>query len=509
MATPPRGNANNRRSNSRPKKPTTIDLDAKDVKDTSAPKPDTADAKNTGQKAATPSTAKPAAKPAAAQAPADKTSSSNKTSPNKTSPNKTGATGPKVTPATPDKTSAQSSKPAEVKSKTSQKPAAKKPEPVKKPTPDAPKPKQAKSGGTGFGKMAAAGIIGGVITLAGAGALQYNNMLPNFGQSAVAPATLDLSPLETKIAALESQLANLDGQDQAAVDLEPIVSRLIKLENAPAPLSDDGTVTTDGQTVQQIEQLKAGLDDLQASTQKLASQLETQSTVAPDQAATGSLIDAALAPLTKSTQDITSKLADLEGKFGALTSKIDVEVNARIDQFDEKLKNAATGEKLAKSVAINSLKSAVENGEPFSAALTSLETLSGPSEPLEGLKAFARKGVPTNASLLNEFRDLQSTIVLAASNDPDAGITDRMMTSLRSLVTISSDEALPGGTPEAIVSRIDANLKSQNFGAALSEWKTLPEPGQQASKDWMAKVNQRIDADRQLFKLMETLKSDS
>ena len=185
-----------------------------------------------------------------------------------------------------------------------------------------------------------------------------------------------------------------------------------------------------------------------------------------------------------------------------------MDVNERINKFDEKLKSAATGEKLARSVAIAALKSALAKGEPFSSSLNSLETLSGTSKPIEGLRPYALTGVSTNKSLLDEFRGLQSQILLAANNKADAGITDRLMSSISALVTVSSDQPLSGASPKAVISRIEANLKTKNFGAAVSEWKTLPESARKISSTWANKVNQRIDANGQLFKLTELLKAN-
>ena len=121
-----------------------------------------------------------------------------------------------------------------------------------------------------------------------------------------------------------------------------------------------------------------------------AAKIKSIETAIADKSGTNALIstaiESAIAPLALSSGKNTQQYGALEKQFAALNKRIDVDVNERINKFDEKLKSAATGEKLARSVAIAALKSALAKGEPFSSSLNSLETLSGTSKPL---KAFA------------------------------------------------------------------------------------------------------------------------
>ncbi len=489
MARNPRGKNNQRRTTSRAKKPVTIDLDAKDVKVTP-----TAHAKSAASTSVPKTGAKTAANSATAKAasPASKTAAS----------------------ATASKSSTNGKS-----TNTSAKPS--------------PTPKPANNN-SGFGKMAAAGLIGGVISLAGASALQNAGVLPSSGptQQSSTTQTVDLTPLQDKIAQLQSQIDKMGSATPAAapvVDLKPIEKRIATLENAPKPQATSSASTPAGpssQTTKQLGELQSGLEGLQASTKKLETGLQTLSTSSEgtaakiksiemamsDNSGTNDLIstaiESAIAPLALSSGKNTQQYGALEKQFAALNKRIDVDVNERINKFDEKLKSAATGEKLARSVAIAALKSALAKGEPFSSSLNSLETLSGTSKPIEGLRPYALTGVATSKSLLDEFRGLQSQMLLAANNKADAGITDRLMSSISALVTVSSDQPLSGASPKAVISRVEANLKSKNFGAAVSEWKTLPEPARNISSTWVNKVNQRIDANGQLFKLTELLKAN-
>ncbi len=513
MATPPRGRSNTKRNGAQNKRPTTIDLDAKDIEDTSENSAKVSATGNTSSAKTTSSTKHASA--TTSRQPATNKSSANPTKPSvpnmgsakkivaKAASGKTDGSkseslkGSGAKPPSPEKLSATAGK---TKPKT---------EPGKK---GGPVPVSANNS-SGFGKLAAAGIIGGVITLGGAGFMQYSDMLPNLGPISDAQPlpTIDLTPLQSKITSLQDQLDGLSGTSAQTVDLTPLENRLVALENSPGtPSTSTNTSSLEGGDVQKIEeriaQLSSEIAALKSTAESTAVKLSEIEDSTPKQDA-GTLIDLAIAPIKNTTEQTNTKLGELEKTISALSTKIDEDVNARISAFDEKLKNAATGEKLAKSVAINALKSAVEKGEPFSGALVSLETLMGPSKPIEWLKSVASSGIPTDQKLQSEFGALQSKILLAATNDPNATITDRLMSSISSLVTVSSSDPVQGGSAQAIVSRVAANLKSGNFGAAISEWKSLPDEAQQASKSWMEKLNLRMDADRQMYKLLKSVQA--
>ncbi len=503
MATTPRGKSSSGRATTRTRKPATIDLDAKDIKDNSAPdiKPGSDKLKKVpGEKSAT-----------------DEKivrSTHNQDTIKKASPPKQAV--PKVAPKTRRSDAANTADKKEAK--TDKGPSNAKSAGAKaKPAPSNVNPALVKNtdNGIGLGKLAAAGIVGGLITLGGAGAMQYSGLLPDFGPETpiVETPVVDLEPLQAKIAQLQSKIEVLQNNASQAENspnapvagLNELIERIAKLENAPAPLlSGDNTGADNSGQLQVIR------DELSKQTQILSQRLATleeKNSDTPDITTLTSIVNTAIAPIENNLKTTTGKLVQMETVLARLNEKVTSEVDARIDAFEKKLDNAATGEKLAKSVALNALKSAFENGQPFTAALTSLETLAGTSDPIEKLKPFATNGIATNRQLRDEFHQIQGKILSAATNDPDASLTDRLMVSIQSLVTVSSSEPLPGGSAQAIISRINANLKSENFGGAISEWKTLPDPARQISKSWAEKLSQRLDADRQIHNLMKNLQA--
>ena len=358
------------------------------------------------------------------------------------------------------------------------------------------------SSGPRIGKLVLAGLIGAIVTLGGAATLQYTGIISNFAKTTPASPTIDLQPLQSRIAAIQSKLDNLSDAPAPSEELETITARIAALESAPSAIGTDGVIDLDGE----MKKIRGELDNLHQSSNDITNRLEilaNSDSVGINGAATQQISEA-VAPLIEISGRNSTKLGELENQISTLSSRMDEDVNVRIDEFDEKLKNAATGQKLATSVAINALKAAIENGHPYSGAITSLETLSGSSEPLELLKSKASTGVSTNKKLLSEFQNIQSSVLLAATNGPDAGVGDRLMSSIMSLVTITPTEALPGDTPQAIISRIVSALKSDKLEEVDGQWQTLPEPARQISQPWARRLGEKIQAQHQLSTLIKS-----
>ncbi|MCP4072739.1 MAG: hypothetical protein GY742_13540 [Hyphomicrobiales bacterium] len=491
MVTTPRPKNTRRKTPSRAKKPATIDLEAVEVTEKAEAVPK-AEKEAAGDKKEPPKTAA-----STAQKPTTVPASGSR--PPRSSQAKSQAKAEQK-PVDPKPATAKTAKPT-VSS-----------EPAKKPETD-----PAKSG-SDFGKLAIAGFVGGVITLGGAGLMQYAGLLPSASGDNPPPAApvvpvVDLAPLQTKIAELQNKIDNQPAVEVPAIDLSPIKTRIETLEGALQTALDNSGSSPDTslQIADQLNTVKTELENLKTSSDQLAARLDdlaaTASNTTPSTEQVEAITAPLISPLVEATDQNSEKIARLEKEIAAIAARIDEDLVSRIDQFGEKLKNAATGEKLARSVAVNALKSALDNGDPFSAALASVETLTGSSDALELLKPHASAGIPTAKSLLREFHDLQGNLLLAASSDGDAGLSDRLMLSIKSLVTVSSDQPLAGNSPEAVISRIEVNLKKANLEQALAEWSSLPDPAQKVSQAWAEKLKRRNNADNQMLDLLKSIQA--
>ncbi|MCP4185726.1 MAG: hypothetical protein GY761_20885 [Hyphomicrobiales bacterium] len=515
MATTPRRKSNRTTSSTRAKKPTTIDLDAVEIKDNAESENskviDEAVENKTAAKTTSKSDEIEDTKPVASKP---------KTTPKQTS----------TASGTAKKTQSSTVK---TKPRASTAKAAEKPEVGVNPsntsdTQDTTK-KKTDSSGVGFGGLVAAGLIGSAITLGGAGYLQYAgylSLITNNEDSSgeQEPVSMpDLAPLQAKIAELQLKLDNQPVRENPVIDLSPIETRLANVEDslikslnalasaetAMANLSTNSNSDANLQLAQEMAKIKTDLNKLRSSGQQLAIKLAALPDSSANNLLISDIVTPLLSPLAKAEDKNKQEINELKNSINAISGRIDKELISRIEQIDTKLKNAATGERLAKSVAINALKSALDSGKPYAAALASLETLAGTLEPLEQLRPKASSGIPTSKTLLNEFHEMHSKLLLAASNGGNAGLSDRVMFSIKSLVTITSNEPLSGDTPEAIISRIDAGLKSGNLRQALAEWNSLPEQARSISQFWADKIKHRNSADQQMLKLMNSIQSPS
>ncbi|MEN9895947.1 MAG: hypothetical protein RIR97_1799 [Pseudomonadota bacterium] len=82
--------------------------------------------------------------------------------------------------------------------------------------------------------LVAAGMFGGLVALAGAGSIQYAGFIPNFGPAAQPAAAVDAA----EIAALRSDLASVTDKIGAAPDLTPLETRLAALESTVAAVAE-------------------------------------------------------------------------------------------------------------------------------------------------------------------------------------------------------------------------------------------------------------------------------
>ncbi|WP_274627431.1 COG4223 family protein [Arvimicrobium flavum] len=324
----------------------------------------------------------------------------------------------------------------------------------------------------------AAGIVGGVIALGGAGVLQYGGFLPSPGNRAGDAAAVD--GLRAELTALRSEMASqqpgpdASGVQQAIADLQGKVDALAgdlgALRNAgdagenPALAALDGKVAELQAQISQLAQGGAGAPvDLGPIDQKIAE------------------LQAGAKAVTDAVRAGDAKLTQIEQTLAALTGKVE----AQADQ-----------PRIALSIATSSLKSAVDRGQPFAAELETLAAISPNLPQLTALRAHAEKGVASREALASEL-DAAAGAMIAAGKpvDPNAGVLDRLWESASSLVTVRPIGAVAGeGVPET-VARMEADVKAGDLAKALAEYDTLPDAAKTAGSEFAARTKARLDVE--------------
>lgn len=294
---------------------------------------------------------------------------------------------------------------------------------------------------TGAGALAA-GILGGLIALAGAGVLQYAGYVPAPGPEQPGTEQNLASEIEAIKAELQAQAP------AAAVDVAPLEDRLAALEQAAR---EPGAAAADAPEIKALEAEVANLTNEMAA-------LKTE--------------------LAEARQAADAARAELAG---------------RIDQAEQKLNEPANDIEMAKAVAVTALKTAIDRGGPFLAELDTLRSIAPEDPVVKELADVAATGVPTRTELRESFRPAADAMLDALHRpDPDQGIFDRLVSSAMSGIRVRPVGSVEGDTPEAVIARIEDKLDNGNLKGASLEWDSLPEAAKSAGQGFKEKLDRRL-----------------
>ncbi|SOC43379.1 hypothetical protein SAMN05892877_11176 [Rhizobium subbaraonis] len=297
----------------------------------------------------------------------------------------------------------------------------------------------------------AAAIVGGLVALAGAGALQYGGYLPALGPEGRNGG--DMTAVKAEVETLKSRLAALQSSaSSAAADLQPIETRLSALERTA---TDNPAGATLGEEAQQ------SIATLEATVAKLSSDM---------------------AALREQAATAERAAADRSAQLGQ-----------RIDAAEQKLAEPRSDVAMARAVAATALKTAIDRGGPYLAELEAYVSVSPDDPSAATLRAQAATGVQSRSDLVRDFQPIADRMIEAVHQPTgDQGIVARLMASASSAITVRPVGSVEGDTPEAIVARIENKLQNGDFKGAQIEWQTLPEVARNAGADFKTALDQRI-----------------
>lgn len=292
----------------------------------------------------------------------------------------------------------------------------------------------------------AAGILGGLIALLGAGSLQYGGYLPTLGPDRTGDAGA-LASLSNEVEALKARLAETPAA--GTVDLQPLETRIAALEK--------GTGETGGAT--------AGNPDA-------VSKLEGD--------------------VTRLTTELTA-LREAVARTSEAVSTTESQLTERIAAAEQKLDEPRSDVEMARAVAASALKTAIDRGGPYLAELEAFASIAPDDPSVAGLREHAAVGVASRADLVRDFQPTADAILDAVHQpDGDQGIFNRLMSSAASAIRVRPVGSIEGDTPEAVVARIENKLQNGDFKGAQIEWQTLPEAGKAAAAEYKLKLDTRV-----------------
>jgi hypothetical protein len=131
-----------------------------------------------------------------------------------------------------------------------------------------------------------------------------------------------------------------------------------------------------------------------------------------------------------------------------------------------------------------------------------LQALGLDETDIAALRPLAEKGAPAKSELAGAFPEVADRILAAsAAVDPNAGFFDRLAGLARGLVTVRPTTPIPGDTPDAIVSRMQAAIDRGDLARALVERNGLSDSGKAVSAAWAQGAADRLAIDRLVEKL--------
>lgn len=328
----------------------------------------------------------------------------------------------------------------------------------------------------------AAGILGGVIALAGAGALQFAGILG-------APGSVGLDGVNSQVASLQRQVEALGASsdvtsrvDDLSQSLEQVKTDLAALKSSVSDIQpDDGAeLAALADKLQQVEASVAALGeagraepvDLAPLNEKLAA------------------FDSSLRSVSDAAAQQTDRLLALEQSVSTLSTAVEAQ---------------ASQPKIALAIAASALKSALERGAPFAAELETFAAIAPDAPELAELRTYAEKGVPTRAEITAETDAAANAMIAAARPvDENAGFVQRLMSSAESLVKVRPIGAVDGaGVPET-VARMEVAVTQADYAAALSEYESLPEAAKAAGAEFAARLKARLEVETRIDTLVSS-----
>ena len=297
----------------------------------------------------------------------------------------------------------------------------------------------ANSSGGFFGKVGA-GLLGGVIALAGAAGLQATGFLPSLGGSA------DISAIKAQV----EKLTAASAMDPAA--LSALGAAQTELAQKVDALAVSGSQTVNPTAFAALQEKMGAIE------------------AALSNGASGTVADPAQ---SQAFRDLAAKVAALEATPAANGSGA-----------------------VALAIAASGLKAAIDRGGPFMAELETYATVAPSSPDVEALRTLAASGVPSRQDLINGFSDAANAMLAATRvPDPDAGILDRLADSAKNLVKARPVGDIPGDSPEALVARMEVALGRGDLDAVLGEAAKLPDAAKTAGAAYLDQIKARRDTD--------------
>ncbi len=337
-----------------------------------------------------------------------------------------------------------------------------------------------------FGGLAAGGI--------GFGTAAY--VLPGLfpvGGDAVAVAAVE--------SAVKAQADKLAALDRGLGDL-----RRVQEEQAAAPAVPQTIATDIADVAEKLDKLAQSV----AALEEKVGAFDARLTRAEQRPVTGDAASAsALQAVQREMDSFRSEIAAQKQAAEAVKGEITAAASAAAARLDsvradaEKMRSdaeAAAREAMVKG-GISRIEAALESGTSLADPIAAL-TSAGVSVPASLIDQA--QGVPTLAALRDSFPDAaRKALAVSVADESGSSAWTRIAAFFRSQSGARSLTPRSGEDPDAVLSRAEASLRAGDVSRAVEELKALPEVGQAAMSEWVARADRRMQAVAALKQLVE------
>jgi len=311
---------------------------------------------------------------------------------------------------------------------------------------------------------------------------------------------------------MASNEARLDATIQGLMDLEKTVQAQQKLMESQNTAIASTAVTGDqdaaglgsklGLIEQKIAALSQTMRELEGTVNALDMELRAQRDALKDQKNDLDREARSSAQMQTSLEQTQTSLEQLQA---ALTQQRTIiqSLNETLETLPAITQQAADNQNMARLIAANALKAAVDRGGSYKNELQIFTSVAPEGLSLEILERAAESGLPNAASLSANFAAVADQIA-ATGHDlaPDASWNERITHEMKELYTQRPVGEVEGSDAPAIAARMEVAIAQGDYARALQEWATLPEAAQSVSADFVAQLKARQAVDELLSQLV-------
>ncbi len=299
------------------------------------------------------------------------------------------------------------------------------------------------------------------------------------------------------------QWGNQDTINTALADQKAEIAELkAQIGELPPPTDIAPLEGQVGEIASSVEGIAATLTDLEgqavATTDRIVA-LERR----PN--ADGTLADTALAAFEEEIQGLRDQLQTQESELQSMASDAASQLQATRDEAISIEENAvAIARKATARTVLAQVQSAIDTGAPIGALLSDLG--GSLDEPLPEALTAISEGAPTLASLQESFPEqARAALSIARSEGVSGEETTGLGSFLRNQFDVRSVVPKDGATADAILSRVEASVRTGQLNDALAELAGLPEVVRGALTDWTGQAELRAAALDAVASLSDTL----